>query len=65
MRALIRIVERALGRRSCRGCGCTDHAACSGGCRWVEPDLCSECEWGMLAYAFEVGFEAAMQMRGT
>jgi hypothetical protein len=45
MRTLIRIVERALGRRTCRGCGCTQYAACAGGCWWVEPDLCSECEW--------------------
>lgn len=45
MRTLIRIVERALGRPACRGCGCTDHAACPGGCWWVEPYLCSSCLW--------------------
>lgn len=27
----------------CRQCGCTDEAACEGGCAWVEPDLCSAC----------------------
>lgn len=27
----------------CRVCGCTDDAACAGGCYWVEPDLCSAC----------------------
>lgn len=30
----------------CRTCGCTDARACatiSGGCHWVEPDLCSAC----------------------
>ncbi len=27
----------------CRGCGCDDDHACPGGCRWVEPDLCSAC----------------------
>lgn len=29
--------------RACRGCGCTDEAACDGGCWWVEADLCSSC----------------------
>ena len=29
--------------RTCRGCGCTDSAACKGGCWWVEADLCSSC----------------------
>lgn len=29
--------------RRCRVCGCTDDDACSGGCYWVEPDLCSMC----------------------
>lgn len=27
----------------CRVCGCTEQTACDGGCRWVEPDLCSAC----------------------
>lgn len=27
----------------CRVCGCTEDAACDGGCSWVEPDLCSAC----------------------
>lgn len=27
----------------CRECGCTDDAACEGGCTWVEEDLCSAC----------------------
>jgi hypothetical protein len=32
----------------CRLCGCTDEAACEGGCSWVEDpagegDLCSAC----------------------
>ncbi|MDR2054254.1 MAG: hypothetical protein LBQ10_00045 [Desulfovibrio sp.] len=27
----------------CRKCGCTDEAACPGGCSWVEKDLCSAC----------------------
>lgn len=29
---------------ACRVCGCTENNACFGGCWWVEPDLCSECE---------------------
>lgn len=28
--------------RACAVCGCTDEAACPGGCSW-EPDLCSAC----------------------
>jgi ParB family chromosome partitioning protein len=27
----------------CRKCGCTEEAACPGGCAWVEDDLCSAC----------------------
>lgn len=30
-------------KRKCRVCGCTWNNACSGGCYWVEGDLCSEC----------------------
>jgi hypothetical protein len=45
MKRLIRTIERLRGRPVCRGCGCTDHAACAGGCWWAEPDLCSACEW--------------------
>lgn len=31
--------------RICQGCGCTDAAACPGGCHWVsiEPPVCSQC----------------------
>jgi hypothetical protein len=28
----------------CRVCGCDDLHACPGGCHWVEPDLCSNCQ---------------------
>lgn len=28
----------------CRSCGCTNFAACEGGCWWVEDDLCSSCQ---------------------
>lgn len=31
------------GFQRCRGCGCSDHDACPGGCSWIEPDLCSRC----------------------
>jgi len=30
------------GRR-CRVCGCTERAACPGGCYWVAEDVCSAC----------------------
>jgi len=29
--------------RTCRICGCTQLNACSGGCYWIEDDLCSQC----------------------
>jgi hypothetical protein len=41
---LIRFVDRACGLPACRECGCTDHAACAGGCFWAEPTLCSACD---------------------
>lgn len=28
---------------TCWKCGCTQNHACSGGCYWVETDLCSAC----------------------
>jgi len=33
------------GENICRVCGCSDSAACVGGCRWVDVDnrLCSRC----------------------
>ena len=34
----------SLGIRQCRACGCTDNAACEGGCHWIEADLCSTCD---------------------
>lgn len=30
-------------RSACRVCACTEEHACSEGCFWIEPDLCSEC----------------------
>jgi hypothetical protein len=31
----------------CRVCGCSDLAACPGGCFWVADDLCSACYFEM------------------
>jgi hypothetical protein len=31
------------GEDACVECGCTDSAACPGGCYWVAPGLCSSC----------------------
>lgn len=28
---------------ACRLCGCSDTAACPGGCIWYAPNLCSRC----------------------
>jgi hypothetical protein len=33
----------------CRECGCTEDAACEGGCSWVEMGLCSACTPEALA----------------
>lgn len=37
------ITVPAPGAMVCRGCGCSDTVACSGGCFWVAPNLCSRC----------------------
>lgn len=37
------IEETVFDEQACRKCGCTWNNACSGGCYWVEEDLCSEC----------------------
>lgn len=36
-------VVLADGAEACRVCGCTWNNACSGGCYWAEPGLCSSC----------------------
>lgn len=36
-------VDEILGVQRCHVCGCTDDAACDGGCWWVDADLCSSC----------------------
>lgn len=33
----------AAGLPACEVCGCTENAACAGGCHWVTPGLCSAC----------------------
>ena len=45
-RAWILEVVREDDVRTCRECGCTDDAACDGGCWWVKDDLCSACAKG-------------------
>lgn len=40
---LVKTARNEAGVAKCRKCGCSELQACSGGCRWVEPDLCSEC----------------------
>ncbi len=37
----------------CRVCGCTDEAACAGGCSWAEPGLCSQCDLVAFVGALE------------
>lgn len=38
-----RAADIAAGGRCCRYCGCTDNAACVGGCSWIADDLCDNC----------------------
>lgn len=44
------LAAKAAGESTCLGCGCTDSAACAGGCTWVLVDprrgigVCSACE---------------------
>jgi hypothetical protein len=42
-RKAIAKTQELLRDRKCRVCGCSECAACDGGCFWVEWDLCSEC----------------------
>jgi hypothetical protein len=30
--------------QTCRICGCSDGQPCGGGCSWIQPDLCSQCD---------------------
>jgi len=40
-------VRAEKAKRHCRACGCSDDAACVGGCWWVVPgELCSTCADG-------------------
>ncbi len=32
------------GETICYVCGCTDSAACPGGCYWTRPNICSQCD---------------------
>lgn len=39
---------------TCRICGCDDMHACKGGCFWVEPNLCSQCQMKLHSYQVSV-----------
>lgn len=56
---LIRLWDRLHGRIACRVCGCTDNAACRGGCSWVEIDLCSACAFAVDGETLDA-FRAAL-----
>jgi hypothetical protein len=32
------------GEKICIVCGCTESAACPGGCFWTRPGICSQCD---------------------
>jgi len=36
-------------KQKCRFCKCTDKKACPGGCCWIAPNVCSQCEGRLLA----------------
>ena len=38
-----RYYDVLLPEEFCQICGCTNSAACEGGCSWVGPHLCSSC----------------------
>jgi len=48
----------------CRVCGCSTHNACVGGCYWVEPGLCSNCEGEEVPDQGEVVCEDYIEERG-
>ena len=41
-------------KQKCIYCGCTQENACAGGCWWVAPNVCSNCEELFLNETFEV-----------
>jgi hypothetical protein len=45
LRKLVRWIDVRAGTLACIGCGCTEHAACEGGCGWTtkDPAICSRC----------------------
>jgi len=47
-------VPKLLGRVY-RSCGCTDHAPCAGGSRWIAPDQCSACTGPCVHASKEAG----------
>jgi hypothetical protein len=46
--ALIEFGQHGMYQARCRECGCTDEAACPGGCEWIEAGLCSRCAGTLL-----------------
>ena len=42
--AMRQLKTRVTGVAMCEECGCTEDAACPGGCTWIRPGLCSDCE---------------------
>lgn len=34
-------------RMKCKYCGCTDEKACTGGCFWAKPEVCSNCLYSL------------------
>ncbi len=49
---------------TCRVCGCTDLHACPGGCFWVEPGLCSECNPATKGLAAALAAAGESEHRG-
>lgn len=45
-RAILRLairLNKEAGVQVCARCGCTNDAACAGGCGWATKDLCTRC----------------------
>jgi len=50
--------------RQCEGCGCTDAAACEGGCTWIDPALTGGQNVCSVCYAMVMRQTAAQSSLG-
>ncbi len=41
---MLKAKQKRPKKQKCIYCGCTQENACAGGCWWVAPNVCSNCE---------------------